>query len=279
MENNKNYSMIDKSDELIDSRDEQKKLVHPYRKYQLYILFSLIITIIFISILFRQNKKLQEYLTQKDIAFATLQNIDIQSKGLKTYLDLMYVNYNLIKNLDSEKNIHVLKKPSDIYFLSSLIADENEVSYELCYKSSIDGDSPKIFFDKCLSSSPLVFLIETYQGYRFGVYISVFLGDNLNEDKYIRDDNAFIFSLNTFKKYKIIQKDFAIYFRKDKFPWFGKKDIYIGENFEQSGNSFCEYPLAFERNKDDKGEYILNGGIKKFGIKELEILTPFIWAK
>ena len=111
------------------------------------------------------------------------------------------------------------------YFLSSLIADENEVSYELCYKSSIDGDSPKIFFDKCLSSSPLVFLIETYQGYRFGVYISVFLGDNLDEDKYIRDDNAFIFSLNTFKKYKIIQKDYAIFFRKDKFPWFGKKAI------------------------------------------------------
>ena len=279
MENNKNDLILDKSDELIDSREEQKKLVHPYRKYQFYILFSLIITIVFITILYRQNKKLQEYLTQKDIAFSTLQNIDIQSEGIRKFLDLVYVNYNLINNLESQKNINILKKPSDIYFLSSLISDKYDVSYEICYKSSIDGESPKIFYENCLSSSPLVFLIETNERYRFGVYISVFLGDNLNEDKYIRDDNAFIFSLNTFKKYNIIQKDYAIYLRKEKFPWFGQKDIFIGDNFGKNANSFCEYPLAFERNQDDKGEYILNGGIKKFVIKELEILTPYIWEK
>ena len=273
--------LIDKTDELIENREEQKKIVHPYRKYQIGILLSFILSIIFLSMLCNKNKKLQEYLKQKDIALTTLQNIDKQSKGINQLLDIVDVNYNLINNLDKKKNINIIQKPSEIYFLSSLISDKNYITYNICYKSSLDGQSPKIFINNCASFSPLVFLIETNDGYRFGVYISTFLNYNFQNEEniYLKDDNAFIFSFDTFKKYIIDDKfkDYAIFIRKGKFPSFGKNDIYIGDNFMKKANSFCEYPKAFKRNIDDKGDYILNGGIKKFIIKELEVLTPYIW--
>ena len=272
--------LLDKTDELIENREEQKKIVHPYRKYQIYILLSFILSIIFLSVLYNKSKKLQEYLKQKDIALSTLQNIDNQSKGINQLLDIVDVNYKLINNLDKKKNIDIIRKPSEIYFLSSLISDKNYITYNICYKGSIDGQSPNIFINNCASFSPLVFLIETNNGYRFGIYISTFLNYNINEDSiYLRDDNAFIFSFDTFKKYEIDDrfKDCAILLRKGKFPSFGKNDIYIGDNFMQKASSFCEYPKAFKRNLEDKGDYILNRGIKKFIIKELEILTPYIW--
>ena len=43
MENNENNSSMDKTDELIEDREQQKKLVHPYRKYQIYYLIIYII--------------------------------------------------------------------------------------------------------------------------------------------------------------------------------------------------------------------------------------------
>ena len=186
MENNENNSSMDKTDELIEDREQQKKLVHPYRKYQIYIILLFILSIIFICILYHQNKKLQEYLKQKDIAFNTLQNVDKQSKGVTQLLDIVDVNYKLINNLDKRKNINIIKKPSEIYFLSSLISENNEITYDVCYKSSIDGYNPEIYFKNCAHSSPLVFLIETNSGYRFGVFISAYIGYN-----FISDDEFF----------------------------------------------------------------------------------------
>ena len=210
-----------------------------------------------------------------------MQNVDKQSKGVTQLLDIVDVNYKLINNLDKRKNINIIKKPSEIYFLSSLISENNEITYDVCYKSSIDGYNPEIYFKNCAHSSPLVFLIETNAGYRFGVFISAYIGYNFISDDefYIIDDNAFIFSFDTYKKYEIKDRFSAVYSRKNKFPWFGKKDIFIGDNFGETASSFCEFPSAYKRDESDKGDYILNGGIKKFIIKELEVLTPYIWAK
>ena len=278
MENNEkeNDLNVDKSDELIEDREQQKKFVHPYRKYQIYIFISFILSIIFISILYRQNKKLEEYLKQKDIAFTTLQNVDNQSKGISQLLDIVNVNYKLINNLDKKRNIDIIRKPNEIYFLSSLINDKAEITYEFCYKSSVDGYDPKTYFKNCYYKSPLVFLIETNKGYRFGAFISVFTGYSYNSEYYVFDEKAFIFSFDTYKKYKVIDPYYAFKYRTNEFPWFGKKDIYIGEDFTETSSSFSEFPSNFKRDESDKGDYILNGGIKKFKIKELEVLIVTI---
>lgn len=279
MEENKN-EINNNTEDLIEDKEEQKKLVHPYRKYQLYILLMIILMIIFLIIIYKQNKKLKEYLKEKDIALTSLTNIENESKGIKEFNELLDINFKYLNKLDKRRNIDIIKYPHELYYLSSLIANEAIITYEICYKSSEDGDSPDKFINKCSKLSPLVFLIETTDGYRFGIYISQYLNYNINEGKggYILDDQSFIISFDIFKKYDIRQPEYAIYIQPNDFPYFGKKDIFIGKDFSRSSSSFCEFPAAFERDDDDISDYILNGGIKKFIIKEMEVLSPSIWG-
>ena len=265
------------TDEFLEDREEQKKLVHPYRKYQLFILLMLILMIILIIILYNKNIKLKEYLEEKDIALTSLTNFEKESKGVKEFYEIVDINYKYLNKLDECPNIDIIRNPEEIFFLSSLLKENSmqTITYEICYKSKEDGDSPQKYIDDCISLSPLIFLIETTEGYRFGVYTSKYL--YREKEGYIYDDKAFIFSLDTFKKYDIKKPDYAIYTKPNDFPWFGKNDIYIGKDFTKTASSFCDYPVVYERNPEDIGDYILNGGIKKFIIKEMEILSPSIW--
>ena len=82
------------------------------------------------------------------------------------------------------------------------------------------------------------------------------------------------------KKYKIRNPECA-FFICDKvnegFPIiFGEKDISIGNNFLTTESSFTSYPVSYERDDEAQNDYLLNGGKKKFVIKELEIIVPFI---
>ena len=281
MEENINDDISSKDDELIGDREEQKKLVHPYRKYQLYILSMFILMIIFIIILYNQNQKLKQYLQEKDIALTSLTNIENESKGIKELSELIDINYKYLNRLDECRNIDIIRTPDEIFFLSTLMTKGRETAtYEICYKSKEDGDSPKKFLENCSYLTPLVFLIETIEGYRFGVFISQYLNYDLNEGKggYLWDDRAFIFSFDTLKKYDIKRPEYAIYIQPNDFPWFGKRDIFIGKDFTKNSSSFCDYPVVFERNSKDVGDYILNGGVKKFIIKEMEVLAPSIWG-
>ena len=133
------------TDQLIEDRDEQKKLVHPYRKYQLYILIMFILMIILSIILYNQNKKLKDYLKEKDNVLTSLTNIENESKGVKEFYDIVEVNYKYLLRLDERPNIEIIRTPEEIYFLSSLIADDNIITYEICYKSNEDDDSPLAF--------------------------------------------------------------------------------------------------------------------------------------
>ena len=234
--------------------------------------------IIFIIILYNKNKKLKQYLQEKDLALASLTSIEKESKGVKEFYEIIDINYKYLNKLDECRNIDIIRNPEEIYFLSSLF-EENKmyrIVYEVCYKSKEDGDSPQKYLDNCTFLSPLIFLIETTEGYRFGVFTTKYL--NREEEGYIPDDKAFIFSFDTLKKYDIKKPEYAIYIQPKDFPWFGKKDIFIGKDFTKIASSFSDFPLVFERNPEDKGDYILNGGIKKFIIKEMEILSPSIWT-
>ena len=268
-----------KSDELIDDREEQKKFVHPYRKYQIYILFMIVLMVIFGLILYDQNQKLKEYLSSKDIALTTLTNVDLETKGIKEFYDLVEVNYKYLNKLDEARNIDIIKTPYELYMLSSFIDQNNIITYSICYKSSDDGDNSEKFIEKCSNLTPLIFLIETIDGYRFGAFITQFLNYELNGGKggYIWDPKAFIFSFDTMKKYEIKKPEYAIYIEGKNFPVIGMNDIYIGNHFTSLSSSYSEFPSSYKRNVEDIGDYILNGGNKKFTIKELEVLSPSIW--
>ena len=78
---------------------------------------------------------------------------------------------------------------------------------ELIFDTKNDGDSIDAFRNKCHGKSPTLCIIKTNKGIIFGGYASSEWG----EDKYIKDNNSFVFSLNPNKKYKVISPDYALY--------------------------------------------------------------------
>ena len=96
-------------------------------------------------------------------------------------------------------------------------------------------------------------MIETTDGYRFGAYISLYFGNEVQQNGYRKDDQAFIFSFDTGKKYKIEQPEYVISDTKGNFPMFGKRDIFIGKNILSEANSYSMFPVSYEKDPNALG--------------------------
>ena len=268
----------DNEEMMIEDRETQKKLVHPYRKYQLWILVLMILAIILGIISFNLNSELDSLIKTEQNLFSQVTDLKEESKEIQKMYERVEVNYKDIYGLDKKKNIDIIHDIEELNKLSLAINDRGSVSYNICYKASLDGDSPETFRNLCANTSPLMFLIETVDGYRFGAYTNLHFGEETENMGYREDKEAFIFSFDTGKKYKIEQPEYAVSDSKGAFPMFGKRDIVLGKNILAGANSFAMYPVSYEKDPNAPGDYILNGGMKKFKIKELEVLCPFIFS-
>ena len=267
----------DKEEMMIEDREMQKKLVHPYRKYQLWILVMLILSIILGVTAFNLNSELDTLLKTEHNLFLQVVDLKEESKEIQKVYERVDVNYKDIYGLDKKKNIDIIHDLDELTKLSMAINEQGSVSYNICYKATVDGESPETFRKLCDGISPLLFLIETVDGYRFAAYTSLYFEQEVKSG-YKYDEQAFIFSFDTGKKYKIEQPEYAVSDSKGYFPMFGKRDIVIGKNILSGPNSYAMYPVAFEKDPNAPGDYMLNGGMKKFTIKELEVLSPFIFS-
>ena len=266
-----------KEDMMIEDRETQKKLVHPYRKYQLMIIVSLIIAIILGVTTFNLNSELDTLIKTEHNLFLQVVDLKEESKEIRKVYERVDVNYKDIYGLDKKKNIDIIHNLEELNKISMAINDQGSVSYSICYKATVDGDSPETFRKLCDGISPMLFLIETVDGYRFAAYTSLYFSEDIKSG-YREDNQAFIFSFDTGKKYKIEQPEYAVSDTKGYFPMFGKRDIFIGKDILSGANSYALYPVSYERDPNAPGDYILNGGMKKFTIKEMEGLSPFIFS-
>ena len=266
-----------KEDMMIEDRETQKKLVHPYRKYQLMIIVSIVIAIILGVTSFNLNSELDNLIKTEHNLFLQVVDLKEESKEIQKVYERVDVNYKDIYGLDKKKNIDIIHDLDELNKISMAISDQGTVSYRICYKATIDGDSPETFRKLCEAISPLLFLIETTDGYRFAAYTSLHFREDMKSG-YRLDNQAFIFSFDTGKKYKIEQPEYAVSDSKGYFPMFGKRDIVIGKNILSEANSYAMYPVSYEKDPNAPGDYILNGGMKKFQIKELEVLAPLIFS-
>ena len=176
---------------------------------------------------------------------------------------------NKISILDSSlilKNKEELNKFSDL-----LINQINIKSMKLLYRASRDGLKLKNLRDKINNKSNLIFLFLTGNTRIFGCVTKSRI--EVKHDTYIKDENAFVFSLNNNKIYKILVPEYAIRFFDD-YP------IMIGNNFK--GNGFWvnsnkindEYILINPKIYDFKKKNELTEGateLKEFEIFEINL--------
>ena len=231
----------DNEEMMMEDRETQKKMVHPYRKYQLWILVMIIISIILGIISFNLNSELNTLLKTEQNLFSQVTDLKEESQEIQKVYERVDVNYKDIYGLDKKKNIDIIHNLEELNKLSLAINERGSVSYSICYKATVDGDSPDTFRKLCGNTSPTLFLIETVDGYRFGAFTNLHFGEEVESSGYREDAQAFIFSFDTGKKYKIEQAEYAVSDTKGSFPSFGRRDIVLGKNI-LSGASPYIYP-------------------------------------
>ena len=164
----------------------------------------------------------------------------------------------------------ILKNKEDSQKLIELISKRVQLNNtKLLYRATRDGHTFKNVVDKLKNKSNLIFIYLTGNERIFGNYLKTKL-ENLgnSKDKYYRDENAFVFSLNNNKIYKILRPDYAIGFIAKNYPivtGHRKCGFYFSKGYILDDNLSGKFKIY----DYEKNEYELTEQKNKFS--ELEI--------
>lgn len=162
----------------------------------------------------------------------------------------------------------IINKQEERDQLINWIFDNQEFNgkTQLIYTSTLHGGNADYFHYYCDGKSPTVILIKSNKGARFGGYTEAPWEKNY---KYKTDKNAFLFSLDNLKMFRVTESKHAILC--DSYgPTFGRSysysDLYICQNFLEE-NSYKGPQTSYKKCSEDE----LTGGEKCFVVKELEV--------
>ena len=162
-----------------------------------------------------------------------------------------------------KKNIFLLLKIFQKY------PKKKVLNLKQIYKASCNGDNINAFHKYCKNIPNTLILIITDEKTRFGGFTQA-EWDDMNRNKF--DDKAFLFSLDNFEIYPILDKykDKAINCREDFYaPIFGE-DLYLFDGFFSSQlNKTNEKYYNYSKSKIDN-DYKLNGQ-EYFTVTEMEV--------
>ncbi len=168
------------------------------------------------------------------------------------------------------KSSSILTKETDYDFLLNKLSKFNPTSYKIIYKSSIDGDNIKNFHSNCDGEENILIIIETVKGLKFGGFTSVGFDSSGYE---LRDDNAFLFSIDKQKIYDIIPGNNAIYCNRKFGPIFCAEpdssaySIFIPDNYLKNKSTTTKVCYCYKIEEN----FELNNGKKEFFVKEMEV--------
>ena len=134
---------------------------------------------------------------------------------------------NKIKKFGYIFDSTILKEQNNINIFNKLIDDDKITNnLNLLYRSSRDEFNYLNIIHAINNKSNLIFLYLTENDKIFGAYIKTKL-ENIDingEKKYYKDENAFVFSINNNKKYKILIPEYAISFDNKNYILIGNKN-------------------------------------------------------
>ena len=180
------------------------------------------------------------------------------SKRIKIkVLDKDFGNSKIIKSKEEQNQI--------IEWLSK---EGNLKNIKLIYRATEDGDKSEQLIEKIKNKGPIISLIQTKKGKRFGGFTKVDWdesGTNKN------DPNAFLFSLDNKCKYKILKSNLAFAYYSSEPLVYGNdgdgKGIYLKENFLKDKYNNEDHST---RVYDVPSDYCLTGE-NNFEVEEVEI--------
>lgn len=195
------------------------------------------------------NNKNSIILNQKNTKIFDLEN------RVKTIIDQNETIYkaNLIKNKDELD-----------FLIKKICVDNHRININLIYKATVDSDKAEAFHDKCDKANSSIVIIEIENGRRFGGFTKCrWEGNNIEKN----DNYAFVFSLDEFNIYDVIQGKAAIGCYRDYGPIFTGYQIKIYDDAFTRGGKTALKGANYKTNED----YELSGGLEKYNIKEIEV--------
>ena len=175
-----------------------------------------------IELLEKRIKKLEDKDKQNEIEF---QNIKKKSSYLEEIKESSIININEINMFLDEFQKHDNFK-------------NKKIDFKLIYKATKDGNLLKNLHDKCDYKENCIVFIKDNNGKRFGGYTQIGFSSE-NEEK--KDNNAFVFLLDSKKIFNIKNGETAIYCYSTSIGF--KNTIYLkeGDLFNNSHTAYGDY--------------------------------------
>ena len=197
---------------------------------------------------------------------------NIEKENAKLNEQVTSIN-NIIKLKNSIRS-KIIDFPEEFQLINNNIKERFNKEIKktnLLYRASKDGDNLKAFQSKCLNINDTLILVKTQEGKKFGG----FTHENWpTTQKDIKDEFAFIFSLNNKEIYKVKESSKAISYCNEyfliRFGNYNNADFTIKVNCMSNDES---YEDSRGKSYDFKGkEYPLNGK-QNFRVNELEVFN------
>ena len=191
-----------------------------------------------------------------------------KAQNMKYNQDEIFNDYKLELFQEKIFDKSTILENQDIIFILNLISSKMNKKIKklyLCYRASQDGDFAENFHKKCDYIKNIIILISTTQGKKFGGFSAESWDANSN-CLWKKDEQAFIFSLNDYNYYNVINPEKAIICLKQYGPIFGIGEIFIRDKFFITISSCQEKNVIYE----SKGNSCLLSGEKEFFVKQME---------
>ena len=270
---NRYFYNFDKSIDLINS------LIETYNEKKLKIIFKEhICNIIIYNSITKNSFELKLNNKEKNINSQIESLINIIKDDRKR-IESLEIKVAKLENIISVLEFNKKEKEVNNFFNESNILNNEEKNLiinwlgfkpkniNLLLNSNRDGDSKETFHRLCDGKAPTIGIIETTKGHKFGGFTTKFWNGGPNESNCIYDSNAFIFSLDTKKKYKVINAEKAIGTGNGWLLFFGYSENSI-VTYNNGCNNTSNYISNGAYNFDIKNE---NGGEMHFTIKSYEV--------
>ena len=159
------------------------------------------------------------------------------------------------------KESDIIKNEDEINLILNWF-DNKDIKTNLLFNSKKDGDLLSILYKKVKDKSPLLIIIKTSKGFKFGGYCSLpIVGDN----KWYVDNNSFIFSLDMKQKYDANNKSTNHILGNGDLFQFGN-DIRIYDKATSQVDNFIG-----KSDYNSPKNYKMNGGNKNFQVSSFEV--------
>ena len=271
---NENYfdeSLIKESEKLPNkvslSLEKGKILTQNWKEENLNLLINECINI-------ENNIKKIETINEK-INYSKLNDVKIIfSKYKESELIESMKKYGTIKiaNILIDLNDSLILSNNYKYFetIYNWINPNNKIVIELLYRKSRDGDSYNTFHKLCDNKGKTLILIKGTENFIIGAFTPINWDDY--SDKWLKDDESFVFSLTNNKIYRKKEKSTeSIFCYKNCGPWFG------GIGFRENGRkNMSQGEFVFSREGwefyGNINDIIPNKGKSRyFEVEEVEI--------